>query len=526
MKNNFIDAIEKEAAWKVTENGLEALNTTFDACLDLFSTIGALRTRSDAEIEKKFEAAYCESPLTAMKTVFYARDIKEGLGERRVAKVCLKHLASRHPEDIKANFGNIVKYGRFDDLYCLTDTAVEKEAYAYMKAVFAEDIKAYNEHKPYSLAAKWLKSANGTDLETRRLGRLTAKYFGLSEATYRRALSKLRRGLDLIETQMTENKWDVIDFTKVPGGAVKKYTKAFCRHQKQRYFDYIIAVKEGKKISVKAVDGTEKEVIAKINTKYLFPYEILEKYISKHSWGNIFCLKDKRKYRADLEVMWAGLNDYIQGVESNTIVIADTSLSMAGRPMATSVGLGIYFAERNRGVFHNKFMTFSSKPSWVSLPEGASLYDKLSVVPSICETTNLEAAFDLILNTAVSNGLSQEDMPKSLIIITDMEFDQCVVDNSTRCKEYPSHTTDMTFYDRMKANYEVYGYKLPNITFWNASARNNTYHVTKNIPHVRLVSGQSPSVFRSLIDGKAHTPYEVMLEVLSSSRYDSVVLGK
>lgn len=522
MESKFVDAIEKEVAWKVTENGLDTLNTTFDACLDLFGTIGALRVRPDVEIEKKFEAAYCESPLIAMKMVFYARDINEGLGERRVAKVCLRHLADRHPEDVKANFDNIVKYGRFDDLYCLTGTAVEKDAYAYMRAVFMEDVKAYDEHRPYSLAAKWLKSANGTSQETRRLGRLTAKYFGLSESAYRKIVSKLRRGLDLTETQMTENKWGTIDFTKVPGGAIKKYTKAFHRHQEQRYSDYIAAVKEGKKIVVKTADGTEKEVDAKINTKHLFPYEILEKYISFSDWCDSFCLGGKREYRADLEAMWSGIDDYIQSAESNTIVIADTSFSMCGRPMATSVGLGIYFAERNKGAFHNKFMTFSAKPSWIDLPEGASLCDKIGVVPENCTNTNLEAAFDLILTTAISNGLSQEDMPKNLIIITDMEFDQCVIDNSSRAKQ----ATNMTFYDKMKAKYEACGYKLPDITFWNASVRNDTYHVTKGVPHVRLVSGQSPSVFKSLIDGKTYTPYEFMLEVLNNPRYDSVVLGK
>lgn len=514
MENKFITAMEETVAWKLTENGLDALNTTFDACLDLFATIGALRTRSESEIALKFMKAYTEHPLTAMKILFYARDIEAGLGERRVFRIGLKWLANNRTKDVIANIPNIAKYGRYDDLYELVGTPAETEMFTFIREQFMKDLISMQENKPVSLLGKWLKSINTSSAESSRLGKLTAKHLKLSEKNYRKTLSSLRNYIDVLEKKISRNDWEKVDFNTVPGGAMKKYTKAFYKHQEERYKEYLDALKTGKKITV---NGVEKQ--AKINTKNLYPYEIIEKYMP-YGLGNI------HKVQPELEAMWKGLKDWIDGVECNTIIVSDTSGSMSGRPMATSVGLGIYFAERNKGAFHNKFMTFSSKPSWIQLRDEMTLADKLNVIPSIVDNTNLEAAFELILDVAVNGKLAQEDMPKQLVIITDMEFDSCVADNSTSSSSlYWFNATKMTFYDKMKARYAQFGYVLPEIVFWNVNARNNTYHTTKSQPHVRMVSGQATSVFKTLIDGKAHTPYDFMLEVVYSNRYESVILG-
>ena len=520
MSNNFVNAIEKEIAWKLTENGLDALNTTFDKCLDLFATIGALRTRSDADIQDKFAAAYQESPLTAMKILFYARDIDEGLGERRVFRLGLDWLVRFHPEHLYLNIANIVKYGRWDDLYTLVNKgnkALDTAVFEFIAYQWNADLVALSQGKPVSLMAKWLKSVNTSSAASKELGRLTAKALGLSEKTYRQALALLRKQINLIETQMSQNEWSAIDFNTVPGGAMKKYVKAFYAHEGDRYREYLDAVNSGKKI---VVNG--KEVAAKINTKNLFPYEIMERYL-----GHSYSLRVKQ-LQPEFEAMWKGLKDTIQGVECNNIVIADTSGSMSGRPMACSVGLGIYFAERNTGPFHNRFMTFSSEPSWITLKDRMTLADKINSVPEIVDDTNIEAAFDLVLKTAINANLSQEDMPKMLTIITDMEFNQCAVDNSTmrNGRWGCSSATRMTFYDKMKAKYAEHGYTIPEVVFWNVCARQDTYHTTANTPGVRMVSGQATNVFKSLIDGKKHTPYDFMLEVVYADRYDSVVIAQ
>ena len=513
MTNNFVNAIEKEIAWKLTENGLDALNTTFDKCLDLFATIGALRTRSDVEIQDKFALAYHESPLTAMKILFYARDIDEGLGERRVFRLGLDWLVKFHPEHLYLNIANIVKYGRWDDLYTLVNKGnkeLDAAVFEFIAHQWNADLTALSEGKPVSLMAKWLKSVNTSSAASRELGRLTAKALCISEKDYRKALSLLRKQINLVETQMSQHESSTIEFNKVPARAMNKYVKASSATEGDRYREYLNAVNSGKKI---VVNG--KEVTAKINTKNLFPYEIVEKYLAS-SWG-----LRVRELQPELEAMWKGLKDTIQGVECNNIVIADTFGSMSGRPMACSVGLGIYFAERNTGPFHNRFMTFSSKPSWITLKDRMTLADKINSVPSIVENTNLEAAFDLILQTAVNNHLSQDDMPKMLTIITDMEFDSCVEDNDGWL-----YRGRMAFYDRMKVKYAAHGYELPEIVFWNVNARQDTYHTTAHKKGVRMVSGQATNIFKSLIDGKKHTPYDFMLEVVYADRYDSVVIAQ
>ena len=206
MENNFITAMEVEVAWKLTENGLDALNTTFDACLDLFATIGALRTRTDADIELKFMKAYTEQPLTAIKILFYARDIEAGLGERRVFRTCLRWLAVNRTNTVIANISNIVKYGRYDDLYELVDTPAEQEAFDFITKQLTDDIENRKNNQPISLLAKWLKSINTSSKKekSRALGRLTAKYLKLTEAGYRKLLSDLRSYINVLEKTMSK----------------------------------------------------------------------------------------------------------------------------------------------------------------------------------------------------------------------------------------------------------------------------------------------------------------------------------
>lgn len=517
MSNSFINAMDKQVAWKTTENGLDALNTTFDACLDLFSTIGALRSRKDAEINEKVANAYAESPLVCMKTLFYARDIDEGLGERHVFRVGLRYLAETRSQDVALNLENIVKFGRFDDLYLLVGTPLENKMWELIIRQWNEDIAAYRENKPLSLMAKWLKSVNTSSKESVVLGKKTAKALGLSEREYRKNLSLLRKRIQIVEEQMSNNDWDKVDFTTVPGGAMKKYNKAFYRHQEQRYTQYINAV-NSKTDKLIEVNGVVKE--AKINTKNLYPYEILEKY----SGGGYFNLGHK-KYQPDLEAMWSGLKDWVGDSASNMIVISDTSGSMTGRPMAISVGLGIYFAERNKGAFHNKFMTFSSTPSWITLRDGMTLSEKIGRVPEIVQDTNIEAAFDLILDVAVKNNVPKEEMPSTLVIITDMEFNHCVVNNSCADRWSWSRVENpMSFYDKMVIKYRNAGYDLPKIAFWNVNARNDTFHATAQDARVCMVSGSATSVFKSLLQNEILTPVDFMLKVLSNERYNCVVV--
>lgn len=444
--------------------------------------------------------------------LFYARDIDEGLGERRVFRVGLRYLANYHPEVVRANIANIVKFGRYDDLYALDGTSVMNDAYALIKAQLIADLEAFRDRKPVSLLAKWLKSTNASSEETKRLGKQTAKALGLSIKEYRLILSELRRYLDVVEVKMSGNDWDHIDFNTVCGGAMKKYLTAFHRHQEDRFVEYLNAIKENKTIKVVKEDGTVVEKQAKINTKKLFPYEIVQKYIKESNslYWDVRINKPINEY----EVMWNSLKDWVGGVEANMLVMTDTSGSMTSNnclPLSTSVGLAIYFAEKNKGIFHNKFIRFSNRAHWTSLSDNATLAEKINKVveDDYWGSTNVESAFKLILDTAVNNHLAPEDMPKALVIVSDMEFNQATEGQTT-------------FYKGMKDKFNAFGYEIPEIVFWNVNARNDTYHTTKNTPYVRMVSGQATSIFKSLIDGKKHTPYDFMLEVLSNERYNVI----
>ncbi len=490
MSEKFIKALERESNYTTTENGAIALKSTNSTLLDLFGEIGALRGRTENEIEAKFIKAFAEDKLLATKMAFYARDIRGGLGERRVFRVILKYLANVRPEIVIKNLYNIPFYGRWDDLYTLIGTPVEKSMWEFIKRQLQEDLESVANNKPVSLLGKWLKSVNTSSQESRVLGKLTAKNLGLSEKQYRKILSELRKYIDVVERKMTANEWDKINYSSVPSRAMTIYRNAFYRHDPNRFDEFIENVKQGKE---------------KINSSTLYPYDILERMCDE-GFDLAYI-----KYDPVLEEQWKALPNYIDG-EHNVLVMADTSGSMIGRPMATSVGLAIYFAERNKGIWRNKFMTFSSEPSFVEI-KGDTLYEKLKCVPEIVGNTNLEAALKLILDTAIKHKLTQEDIPKSLIIISDMQFDEATEDYGK-----------MTFYDTMKEIYNRAGYEIPNIVFWQVDSRRDSFQVTSEYKGVQLASGQSPSVFKSILNTIGKTPYEAMLEILNNPRYDYVVV--
>jgi hypothetical protein len=494
MSKNFVNALKKESNYTLTENGAVALKSTNSALVDLFGQIGAMRKRTDADIESAFSKAFAEDRLLATKMAFYARNIRGGLGERRTARIIFRFLAKLYPDIMKKNMHLIPFFGRYDDLYEFIGTPIEEDMWQLIREQWDLDIDGMKNNKPISLLAKWLKSVNTSSDESNRLGKLTAKNLGLSEKEYRKTLAELRRYLDVAEVKMSHNQWNEINYEGVPSRAMAIYRNAFRRHDEDRFNAYIESVSKGE---------------AKINSSTLFPYDILEK-MGLGTWGGSYLTVDN--YDKVLEEQWKALPNYIEG-ENNVLVMADTSGSMRGRPMATSVGLAIYFAERNKGVFKDVFMTFSSRPSFVQL-KGNTLYEKIKCIPSIIANTDLEAAFRLILNTAINNNLTAEDMPKSLIVISDMEFDDATYYN----------TNHETFYESMVKMYRQHGYEMPNIIFWNVDSRHDNFQVASEYRGVQLASGQSPSVFKSILNNIGKTPYEAMLSVLNDPMYDCITV--
>lgn len=494
----FSEILRKKANWTKTENGAAAFSTTGTACLDLFGTIGALREADDTRINRLFAEAYRENPLMATKIAFYARDIREGLGERRAFRSIIKYMAAYHPEALRNNLSLIGLYGRYDDLYTLIGTSLEDDMWRVMKEQFEADRIALENGESVSLLAKWIKTADASSENTRRLGILTAKRLGYSVYEFKRIVRALRKQIGIVEAKMSANEWDEIVYNTVPSRAMMIYRNAFARHDSERYAEYIN----------KAVNGEET-----IHAATLYPYDIAEKFLEQYYYGRKGSLTEQEIQA--LEAQWRQLPDYVEdGV--NAIVMADVSGSMMcsnGRPMASSIGLAIYFAEHNQGDYHNLFMTFSANPQIVSL-RGETLEQKIGFVRKAewGMNTNLHVAFEKVLAIAVKNHTPAADMPRSIIVISDMEIDRC------------SDET-WTFYDQVRAEYRYYGYEIPNVVFWNVNSRNDVFHADANRQGVQLVSGQSAATFKQLMQTVGMTPTEAMEHVICSERYAPITLS-
>ena len=495
--NKFVNAISNEASLngsaKLTENGAIARSTTGDCLLDFYAVSGALRTRSEADILSLFKKAWNENPLYALKTVFMTRDIRGGRGERRTARIILKYLADVAPQTVIKNFDNIMEMGRADDFYEFVGTSVESAMWQYLRNQIVEDLKNMRAEKPISLTAKWLKSINTSSKESRALGRKTARALGLTEREYRKTLSRLRNYLKVVEVKMSAGEWTDIDYAAVPAVAMNRYRKAFKRHNPSAFDTYIEKVEKGEE---------------KINASTLYPYDLVEKIMQNNSYWSTDVKEDPV-----IEAQWKALPNYIEG-ENNVLVMADVSGSMYGRPMATSVGLAIYFAERNKGAFKNTYMTFTNCPHYIQIQPGQTLAEKVEAVmcTDVGYSTNLERAFMQVLDTAVMNRVPQKDMPKAMVVISDMEIDRYF------------RGQGLDFVSEMVRRFRAAGYQMPRLVLWNVQARSNTFHANSTNPYVTFASGQGVAEFKNVLAGISLDAYAAMMKALDDERYASVVL--
>lgn len=478
--------LKSTTSFTYTENGAICLSSSGNALVDLYSTIGALRNAaSDRKIDL-FEKAIKDNKELAAKILFYGRDIREGLGERETFRTLLAYAADNHKEIVAPNIPLIGFYGRFDDLYCLVNTACEDEMWSSMKEQFNKDLANMKEGKPVSLLAKWIKTPDASSDKTRKMGILTSQKLGYKNvAAFKKDLKALRKYLDIVEIKVSANNFDTIAYDKVPSNAMLKYRKLFGIKDADRFTKYIEDVTSGK-VEIKA------------NT--LYPYDIVQKIF--HG--------DKS---AVLDAQWNALPNYVSE-DTNILVMADTSGSMSCcnyLPMASAVGLAVYFAERNKGAFAGYYMTFSSRPKLEKIT-GKTIFEKVRV-PGIVDNTNLEAAFDLILKTAIANKTPAEQLPKALVVISDMQIDS-----------YQVRGAD-TFHETFAKKFAAAGYEIPNVVYWNVNSERDTFHADAYRKGVQLVSGHSATTFKNVIQSLDKTPLEAMLDVILSDRYAAVTVA-
>ena len=506
MSNEFLDkmkqVLDEDFNESITENGAVGYRTTGKAILDFNFRVSSYRNKSEDEIITDFMKVFVEGKILAMQFLFYIRDREEGLGERRLFRVIFKYLAQTETKFVKALVPVIAEYGRWDDLLELFDTPLKE--YTIKEVIgkqLVEDTNNYLKKKPISLLAKWLPSINTSSVTQRNKAKEIIKHIkGMKEEDYRKLLSKLRGKIDVVEKKMCVNDWENIKYENVPSRANLNYNKAFLKHDEERRREFLESVKKGEK---------------QIHSGKLFPHDIVHKYFTEISWRN-----ELKEIDETLEELWKALP---KKNIANTIVVADGSGSMTSTIGRTNIqaldvanALAIYFAENNKGEFKDRYITFSENPQLVDLSKGKTLRDKLQIALTHDEVanTNIEKVFDLILHTAVQNGLEQDEIPANILIISDMEFDMCVECNSR-------DELTMKLFKVFEKRYNEAGYKLPRLIFWNVDSRTGTIPLKENDLGVALVSGFSTNVADMIMSNKLNS-LQVLLEKLDTPRYKKI----
>ncbi|MDO5095226.1 MAG: DUF2828 family protein [Peptostreptococcaceae bacterium] len=457
-----------------TENGDLAFRSTFDANLDFFGIAGASRY-NPLQLVPLFIKALIEDRETALRNLFYLRDVRGGLGERNSFRITLSTLIEYDADLALKLLPYIAEYGRWDDLLVYIDFEKTKQAAAdFIKRQLNEDVLLCDADKPFSLCAKWMPSINASSARTRKYAKELIRLMQTNAKDYRQLLSRLRKG-KIVERNLTERDY-TYDYAALPAKAMNKYQKAFWRNDEIRYEEFLAQLQKG-------------EVKAKVET--LYPYEILK-------------MLDVNETLA--QAQWKAIERHNDC--GNTIVVRDGSGSMTLNPNVyeTATSLAILFSEQLSGEFKNKFITFSWEPKLVELPDNDNLKEKAWICSqhADCSNTNIQKVYELLLETS-KKIIDPKDYITRVVIISDMEFDR--------------GTCNVPTYHQIKAEFQNAGIPLPEFVYWNVDARRVHFAGDKENPNLRFVSGLSGNVIESIIHNKAIDPVDFMHKTLEKYKF-------
>lgn len=466
MENSLINALRTRD--NLTENSMVTNSSSLDACVDLFFTIGAMRGQDKKRLIANFSKAFNENPLTALRIMFWVRDVRGGAGERQIFKDLMLYLVENNNEVLAKNLSHIPEYGRWDDLLVLFDTSLDTQAKNLI-------VNALNENN--GLVAKWLprKGKNAIALE---------RYMKLTPKAYRKMLVEKTK---VVEQLMCSGRWDEVTYEHVPSLAIGRYSKTFNKHDAERFTKY-------------------KTGDTKVNASAVYPYDVIK------------TLKMGDQTMAVKQ--WNSLPNYMEGNNERVLPVCDVSGSMktlAGGNgsvtcMDVCISLGLYISERNEGKFKDAFITFSENPKLQYLK--GKLNDRYTQLSRADwgMSTNLEGVFNLILHQAVKFNLPESEMPTTILIMSDMEFD-----SATRTRN--------SALDMIREKYESSGYKIPKLVFWNIQSRSEGNFPTQVSDNgTSLVSGFSPAILKSLLTGEDMSPIGIMNKTVHSARYESITI--
>lgn len=488
-----------------TENGAKSLARTEDPRVDLFfktvRDVGVLPSGDDEDTTKNqhlydmIDASMSLYPLDTMKILMNWRDCRGGKGDHRGFIVAMTYIEKKYPDWFAANFKVIPEYGSYLDLVKLWHYVQDHIDILYhFVEVLLDDLKKMERNEPVSLLAKWLPSEGSkwdkprNDPVTNMMVPLT-KFLSLllpaeCQDKTRRAflrkqyISPLRKYIKLVETKMCDKEFDKIDYQTVPSVAMHKYKKAFYRNDADRFSAYLALVAQGK---------------AKINASQVYPHDLVRPYVTHNA-----------AYDPVIEAQWKVIKETVQktGAFDKSIVVCDVSGSMDGTPMEVAIALGLL------GLYENKLITFSEHPTLHNVPDG-SLYEQVQNVMRMswgCNT-NFERVMDLVLGLSARNPV---DAIKRIFIFSDMQFDAAMGANTK------------THFELVRERFAKAGVEMPQIVFWNLRGETKDFPVKFDQQGVVLMSGYSPALLTSLLDGKDITPLSIVQNVINTPRYDMV----
>lgn len=523
--SNFMENLQKETVKKqlgYTENGALVYTTCGDNLTDFNFHISSMRDKDGKEIYKEFKQAYLDNKELAIRYLFFAGDIREGLGERHVFKEIMHHLAYDETDIARAVLSFIPEYGRWDEVVDLLNTPIKDDVVKMIKEQLDKDVQASKDGNTISLCAKWMPSINAANKTVRSHALTLCSELNLSKSEYRHMLSNLRDKLNIIEKALAEKDIEKLDSMQESFSSKQnfKYKKALMNLMPEQRAEYFNKVLKGE---------------ANFNADVLEPHEIYYRYRTDNSIRGV---------DMSYEVMWKKLPNKVHA-DNQVLVMRDGSGSMItgipgtnnGQILDISSALAVYFSEHTEGQFKNKFITFSSRPEIVDLSGCDNLYEKMQKLYHYddCSNTNIEKAFDVILESAINNHMSQEELPQNLLIISDMEFDKAT--SSYAWRRDVSKKWDKTLFGTIRQKYEDAGYKIPRLIFWNVNNRTNTVPEVDNELGLVLLGGYSKNNIdmicegnftKEIINEKGETetvqlsPAEILANQLMSERYDAI----
>jgi hypothetical protein len=498
---NFIDAFERQANMTESEKGGVVFKSISNPLLDLYSHIGGMRNRNEDDIVSQWlEARIFDKELTD-NLILYTRDFRNtGIGERKIGRILLKELATIDPHKIERNFQTIVDVGRWDDLFVFVGTPVEKEMWNFIEKQLLSDVEGMKNKAPISLLGKWLPSINTSSKKTRALARRACVQLNLTERAYRKTLSALRKYIGVVETLMSVGKWNEINFEAVPSIAMSRYINTYNKHCQERFAEYKAALVKGE---------------AKVNAGALTPADICKKFITNggyKAWTDCYWYGGKPKeIKGVLDgvdmAQWSALPNYVEG-NQDVIVLSDLSGSMmtpSYEPISTSVGLAVYFAQRNKGAYKNLFMIFASEPAFIKIEDNWDIEKCFSYVlgQQISYSTNMDRAFKAIYEMA----LKTHETPKAICVISDGEMDRWVQDKASD-----------SIVSKWNNGLIEAGLNPIKVISWNVANRHDT-NIAPASDYVSYCSGFSAGSFAHFSSLINKTAEEAMVEILSKPQF-------